>query len=462
MRRILLAAPLLLAACVVGPPPAPPQISLPTTYRNAPPSPETELSARWWTAFHDAGLTQAVERALAASPDLEAAAARIAQSRAQAAEAGAALRPRAELQASAQDVEQSLDSPIGRILNALPGVSRGYRLYDLGTSASWEVDLFGGLRRRREAARASAEAVAERRAALALSISAETADAYLQLRAFQARSEVAREEEARRGELVRLTTRLAQEGVAADRDLRRARASLEETHAALAQLQAGGEAAALRMDVLMGDPAGTDALGLRSPRPAPDAPPEFARAPARLLRERPDVRAAERDLAAADATTGAALAEYYPSVSLSGALGVTSLDAGTLFSGDALQHTVAAGLRWRLFDFGRVDAEVARARGARAEALAAWRSAVLRATGEVETAYSDQQQARLRGEALERQAAELLRARDQARHAFRKGVLSQIEVLDADRDLLLARDQLVLSRSDEARAAVRLRRSLGT
>ncbi len=461
MRRAVLAAPLLLAACVVGPEHAAPQLALPAAYRNAPVGGEAEAAQRWWTAFHDAEMSRAVERALAASPDLELAAARIAQSRAQAAAAGAALRPRAELQASVQDVDQSLDSPIGRILQALPGVSRDYQLYDVGTSASWEIDLFGGLRRRRESAQAVAQAASERRAAMALSVAAETADAYLQLRAFQARLGVSREEEERRGELVRLTTRLEQEGVAADRELRRARASLEETRAASAQLRAGAEAAALRLDVLMGDPAGTDALGLRTPRLVPDAPSEVVRAPAQLLRERPDVRAAERDLAAADATIGAALAEYYPSISLTGALGVTSLDAGTLLTGDALQHTVAAGLRWRLFDFGRVDAEVSRARGARAEALAAWRGVVLRATGEVETAYSDQQQARVRSDALVRQAVELTRARDQARHAFREGVLSQIEVLDTDRDLLLARDQLVLSRSDEARAAVRLRRSLG-
>ncbi len=171
--------------------------------------------------------------------------------------------------------------------------------------------------------------------------------------------------------------------------------------------------------------------------------------------------AAERRLAAADARIGAAISDYYPKVSLTGLLGVESLDSSRVFAPEALQHQVSGGLRWRLFDFGRVDAEVAGARGREAEALAAYRAAVYRATGEVETAISDLVQARTQAAALQGQITDLTLARDQAQDAYQAGVLSLIEVLDADRDLLAASDQLAQARSRAALAAVASFRAAG-
>jgi outer membrane protein TolC len=179
------------------------------------------------------------------------------------------------------------------------------------------------------------------------------------------------------------------------------------------------------------------------------------------LRRRPDILAAERRLAAANARIGAAISDYYPKISLSGLLGYDSLDGSRLFTGDARTGQIAAGLRWRLFDFGRVDAEVAAARGRQAEALAAWRGTALRAAGEVETSFSDLAQDRLQAEALGRRVAELRIARRQAERAYEGGVASLIEVRDADRDLLTASDQLVQTQVDADRAAVASFRALG-
>ena len=156
-----------------------------------------------------------------------------------------------------------------------------------------------------------------------------------------------------------------------------------------------------------------------------------------------------------------ALDGYYPHLTLSGLLDFESTRAGDLFSNDALRTAGLVGLRWRLFDFGRVDAEVAIARGREAEALAAYRGAVLRATADVETALSRFVNAGLEAGALDREIAALTRARAEAEDGYEAGALPLLEVLDADRELLAASDRLALARSTEARAAVAAFRALG-
>ena len=156
-----------------------------------------------------------------------------------------------------------------------------------------------------------------------------------------------------------------------------------------------------------------------------------------------------------------AIAEYYPKVSISGLLGLDSLSAAQLFTGGALGHQIGAGFSWRLFDFGRVDAEVAGAKGREAEALAAYRATVYRATEEVEDAFSGLAQQEARAQALQRQIAALGTARDQAQQAYQEGVTSLVEVRDADRELLSASDQSEQTRADAARAAVAVYLALG-
>jgi NodT family efflux transporter outer membrane factor (OMF) lipoprotein len=403
-----------------------------------------------------------VERTLAQNLDLAQARARIAQSRAVAKAAGAALLPRADLQGSGSDQELSLLSPFGAVGSEVPGFERNYDLYDLGAAASWEIDLFGGLRRMRQAARADADAARDDAAAIRVTVASEAADAYLQVRAYQARLGVARRQEEVETRLVALLTRQRGEGVASDRELRQARAALEGVRATLPPLQAGEQAQLDRLDVLMGAAAGTYASEIAPDAPVP-RPPSLngLGSPADLLRRRPDVLAAERRLAADDARIGAAIADYYPKISITGMLGLESLDTSRFFVGDALQHSIAGGFRWRLFDFGRVDAEVAQAKGREAEALAAYRQTVFRATGEVETAVTELLQSEAEGAALTRQIAELTRARAQAQEAYQGGVVSLIEVLDADRDLLAASDRLASARAAAARAAVASFRASG-
>jgi len=217
-----------------------------------------------------------------------------------------------------------------------------------------------------------------------------------------------------------------------------------------------------RLDVLMGVQPGTYARELKTSREIPTIPgiPDNDQ-PLDVLRRRPDIIAAERRVAAANARIGVALSDYYPKISLSGVLGFESLSSSHLFSAEAFQPIATGAVRWRLFDFGRVSAEVAVARGADAEALARYQLSVLRAAEDVENAFLGLVQTERRTRELKDEVASLIRARDLSQQSYVSGVIPLTDVLDANRLLLTARDDLEQSRADDARAAVRVFRALG-
>jgi NodT family efflux transporter outer membrane factor (OMF) lipoprotein len=460
-RSMLFPTVVLLAGCAVGPDFRAPSITLTRNYLAAPAIDSSAGGGNWWQAFHDPLLVALIERAEAGNTDLEQARARVLRSRAAAKAAGATLLPVLDATGGVDRIRQSLDSPIGVVSSEL-GLPRDYTEYSVGAAASWEIDFFGGLRRGREAARADAVATQADLASSAITIDAEVADAYLLLRSLQSRLEVAREQERNESLLVDLVRQRMGQGVSPEHDLNRATGALEGVRASMAPLRASIEAQLNRLDVLLGEQPGHNRPLLTDIAPIPDAPvPAGSAAPTDLLRRRPDVIAAERRLAASNARIGQAIADYYPHVSLTGLIGVASLTTGDLFTHDALQSSGGAGLRWRLFDFGRIDAEVAAARGREAEALAAWRGAVLGAAEDVETALARLAEAHRERTSLEAEVAALTRARDQARQAYQGGVSGLINVTDADRELLAAADRLAQVRGDEARQAVFAFRALG-
>jgi len=455
---------LTVSACAAGPEYRRPDMQLPTVFNNgreiaAIPAPSPD--AAWWDGFHDPELSRIIERTLAQNLDLAASAARMDQARAAANRAGAALLPRGSAGLGASRSHDSLQSPLGEIVHAVGG-PRNYDTYAAEVQASWESDLFGSLRRGREAALAEAQAANVSQTAIRIAISAEAADAYLELRGLQMQLQLADSQEATQSHLVELVRMRLGEGVSSDRELQRSIGELERVRASKPALRAAIEAQICRLDVLMGTPAGTHRaeLATASGQPLPPQPVGNA-APADLLQHRPDIVIAERHLAAANARIGVAVAEYYPHLTFNGLLGFDSINTASLFSNAAVQSEALVGLRWRLFDFGRVDAEVAVARGHEAEALAAYRGTVLHATEDVEVALSQFVESRYETEVLARQIAALTRARDQAETAYEGGVLPLLEVLEADRDLLAARDRLATTNANEARAAVASFRALG-
>lgn len=415
----------------------------------------------WWEGFNDPELTHIIRRALAQNLDLAAALARVEQARAAAGGAGAQLLPSFDLSSQARRQKQSLESPTGSIARNLPGYHRYQSLYDVGVSASWEIDLFGGLRRAADAATAEAEAAEAARLGTRISVAADAADAYLRIRGDQVRITVANDQVATNARLLDLVQRRFAQGLATDREVAQAEALLAGAHASLQPLRIDLEGQLNRLDVLMAVQPGTYATTLSDTATIPSAPNIASTTPTELLRRRPDIIAAERRLAASSARIGVAISDYYPKFSLAGLLGFESSVSDHLFRGATFQPQGVLGLRWRLFDFGKVDAEVAMAKGADAEALARYRQSVLHAAEDVENAFTTLVQLEQHVQDREREVAALRRARDLSQEAYQGGVIPLIDSLDTNRQLLMAQDALVDARTNVARAAVSAFRALG-
>jgi NodT family efflux transporter outer membrane factor (OMF) lipoprotein len=454
------------AGCAVGPDYTPPGTELLPFHNLADPSTAAARQGppldRWWTGFGDPVLVTVVERALDENMDVARALARVLQARAAAAGAGAKLLPSADLGASGGYEHQSLRGLLGSIAGGQSTYHRDVSDVAVGPSASWEIDLFGGLRRGAAASRDEAQAAEADEAGARVVVAADAADAYFQVRGYEARLEVAKDQIENDERLLGLVRNRNEAGYADALEVAEAEALLKQARASVPPLRIAREQQLNRLDVLVGAQPGSYARRLEPgsvPTSVPEVPGEER--PCDVLRRRPDVIAAERRLAAADERIGAALAGYYPKVSLAGLLGFDSLGGKGLFSADAF-HVVGGGaLEWRVFDFGKVDAEVAKARGANAEALAVYRQAVLRAVEDVENALVMLRETQVRVAELEGQVQALTRARDLAEHSYREGVITLTDVLDANRQLLTARDELDANRAGGARAAVGVFRALG-
>lgn len=418
--------------------------------------------SRWWNSFNDAQLNQYIGRALDQNLTLKQVEARVSQAHAQLANLRSQLLPSGQLNAQATKAHISLEDLNGRVLNTLPGFNRNVELYDLNASLNWELDIFGGTRRGVEAAMAEYQASQASVFAVQLKITSEVAETYVTIRSLQARIAIAKELTNTQAKLRDLIKLQFSRGIAPELQLRQVEASLAEVEATLPMLENALEMAMNAFDVLMGDQPGTNQSQLEKPQAIPVAPGiDTASGPAELLRRRPDIIVAERKLAASNAQIGLAISEYYPKISISGLIGSITTKAGALFSSDANRAAAVAGLRWRLFDFGRVAAEVAAAKGANEEALASYRLTVLKATEEVEDAFSavvknsDQQRILASGE------ASLAKSREAAMAGYKKGALSLLEVLDEDKRLLKMRDARIQAQTDSVRATIQSFKALG-
>jgi len=466
--RISLAFLGAIGGCAVGPDYVRPEIQLPDHYHG-----QAAADARaatvpadlgaWWNGFGDPQLTRYVTLALERNLDLAQASARVTQSRAVLDAATAALAPSGTASAQAARAYQSVETPLGQVLNAQPGFDRFGNAYEVNLGAGWELDLFGGLQRGREAALADYQASAASQAATRLSVAAQTADIYISIRGIQARLGVARDQARTRQQMLDMLHLLNGKGLVADMQVRQGEGALAQVRAVVPVLEAAQDSAMNALDVMLGMAPGTHRKELVDLRPIPSAPAiSRTGTPADLLRRRPDLIVAERRLAATNASIGMAIAEYYPKFSLGGAIGsATSVSAGNLFSSGASQGAGILGLRWRLFDFGRIDAQIGLAKGRETEALAGYRLAALRATADVENALSDLVKREEQSIVSARGVDSLAQARAASFAAYQKGIVSLIDVLQADENLLRLSDMQAQAQTESARAAVAAFKALG-
>ena len=447
---ILATTSLLLPACTtVGPDYRAPDaatLRVPDRYFGAAPAPSATALATWWTQLGDPQLDSLVARALDGNLDLAVALTRLRQAREALVQARAGLLP-------------TLDAS-GGVRQDVADNGGNDTTLSVGADAAWEIDLFGGISRGIEAARADAEASGYDLAAVRVAIVAELVTNYVQAREAQQRLALAMDTLAIADDNLQIAGWRVQAGLVSSLDVEQARGARAQTAATIPTIEAQYAAAAFRIAVLTGQAPGALRSELDASRPVPAAPAQVAVGiPADTLRQRPDVRAAERTLAAQTARIGVTQAQLYPSLRLSGNIGSTALGLGGLV--DQLTGSLFAGLTQMIFDAGRTRSQMRAQQAAAQGALATYRQTVLTALEDVENGLVALDSAKRRQTQF---AAALDAANNQAilaRSEYRAGLTDFQTLLEAERALLSARDGLISSHADQTLAFVQLYRAMG-
>ena len=447
----------LLAGCVlVGPDyvaPTPSDLHVPSSWQGSTASTGAGLEiANWWRHLGDALLTRLIAQAMQASPDVQSARAKLGQARAQRRLAGANLWPTASASASAKHVKTSGQS----------GIGDSQELYDAGFDASWEPDIVGGQRRALEAARADEEASVADLHQTQVTLAAEVARNYVDARSSQARIAIARANLASQSETLALTEWRVQAGLTSSLDAEQARTKVAQTRAAIPLLETSLAEAEHRIAILLGRAPGALHNDLVVPAPIPQVPePLTIGIPADILRQRPDVAAAERTVAAATARIGEATAARYPSLALSGSIGLEALTIGALTNGSSLAASVLGSVAQTIFDGGRISAQIEIQNAAQQQTLASYHATVLGPLEDVENALVSIGNSQARATALSRAVASARNAARLARHRYTTGIIDFQTVLDTERTILTIEESLTATQADNTVAVIQLYKALG-
>lgn len=467
VRGLALAFSLVLTGCAVGPDFHRPTTSAltATTFARAETSdaqpsaplrlPYTDVrDMDFWRQFGDEQLTALVQQALAGNRDLHAAFARLQAADAILDQARLDRFPTVTASGAASQQKLSTDQ-----LSA--GQPRSTRSYDVAIEASWELDLYGRVRRTIEAQQAQQQVTQADLAALQVMIAAQVADTYTQLRGAQLRSQIARSHAQNQRDTASLVARRLQAGMGTDLDDSRAQAQLQSTLARLPALQAQIAVLQHRLAILAGESPDTLISRLDAIQPLPQIPAMLdPGTPAELLRRRPDIAAAEARLHAATARIGIATADLFPRLSLGGLLGSFALSGHDLFSANTATSNVFLGVDWSFLDIGRVRARIAASEAGAAEALAQYQQTVLGALEETENALvrlnrNKDELTTLQAAVQQRDKAESL-----AQRMYQGGTLGLFEVLDAQREQLTAQDLAAESQINAVRASIALYKAM--
>jgi NodT family efflux transporter outer membrane factor (OMF) lipoprotein len=496
-----------LPGCMVGPDYERPAIETPENFAEATEAqtPPTAPLTAWWTVFNDPVLTGLIERSADANLDLRIAEARVREARAARGIAESALWPTVGLSASARRIQvaepetPSAGSPISGGLSVRPGgitpsitlrgenasvtqsatngqgmtsvqispggssgFDRSSSLYQAGFDAAWELDVFGGNRRAIEAADAAIEATEEFQRSVLVSLLAEVALNYVELRSAQSRLAITEKNIEAQGETVRLTQERFRVGLSSELDAVRAEALLSNTQSQIPALETQAATAIHRLSVLLGQEPAALQEELEPPQDLPVAPGEVpVGLPSDLLLRRPDIRQAERELAAATAQIGVAIADLFPRFTLTGGLSGQSSMIGSVLSGANQAWSLGPGVSVPLFQGGRIRANI-QVQDARQEQTAiAYERAILIALQEVEDNLVSFAQEQERRELLARAVDANAKAVGLANERYVRGLEGFLNVLEAQRGLFLSEDQLVLSNSFVLTDLISLYKALG-
>jgi NodT family efflux transporter outer membrane factor (OMF) lipoprotein len=451
-------------------------VGVPSAYAGPQATGDVVDTATWWRAFGDPVLDGLVARALTGNPDMATAASRVRQARLQEIAARAAGLPSVGASAQASRIEFSRNAGFSSLARQFSGGSEGgsgsaggialpgsgITTFATGFDVSWEIDLFGGIRRAREAAAARTEVAEWTRADAAVTLAAEVAQAYFALRLDQAQTAILADEIARQRRALEIAGNVARVGLVPAIDVTRQRAQLTSTEARLEPVRADAQVRIHALGILIGTAPATLAAELTAPSQVPAVLPIVpAGLPSDLLRRRPDVRAAERRLAASSADIGVAVADLYPRFSLTGIAQLISTGLSSLIERDSLQLTGSTGLNVPIVDFGRRRATVESRREDREQAYIAYEATVLRSLRDVEDALARIDAERRRHASLVRAVADAEASAKATDAQYRTGFVAQDSLLNAEVAVLTAREQVAGSDAQLRQLTATLFKAMG-
>jgi NodT family efflux transporter outer membrane factor (OMF) lipoprotein len=481
----VLASSLALGGCTVGPNFQGPSWASPASWfsgpkEKVPPEPSvpvaTPIDPDWWNLFHDSKLTALERRVAGENLDVRVATQRLEESRAQLGVARSAEFPTFNANGSYTRQKSSDVGEFGTIPDAIGangasgnsvGGFRGgnlgaFDVYQAGFDASWELDLWGGVKRSVESAAATVQAAAEARRATLLSSLAEVARDYIALRGVQTQLHIARDNVHTAQQSLQLTQQRAAGGVTTDLDVANASAQLRSTMATIPTLEQQEAADINALSLLLGQPPNALRRQLAEAEPVPPVPPRVpVGLPSDLARRRPDVVQAEAQLHAATASIGVAVAAFYPSVTLSGSIGLQALQPAQFFELNARQYSAGPGITIPIFQGGQLKATLHLREAQQQEAAVNYQKTVLQAWHDVDNALTAYQTEQARRDQLVLAVAENQRALTLAQSRYQEGVADFLTVLVSETSLLSAQQQLADSTTTVSENLVALYKALG-
>lgn len=415
-----------------------------------------EVEREFWKSFDDSLLNELIDDALRANHDIRIAYSRLREARALRGETRLDVAPTVTASANATDAQASERQ------SATPNADREHDYYDAGFDAFWELDFFGRVRRGIEAQSALVAAAEAEVYAAQVSVSAEVARNYFELRGAQQRLEVARRNAANQEDSLRVTRARLEGGRGTLLDVSRAQSLLSATLATIPDLEAEASHSMFRLSVLSGRSPEALVDRLIEVRPLPSLPATHRiGTPESLLRRRPDIQVAERQLAAATARIGVAVADLFPRVSFVGRWGFDAASSSDLGGASAESFAFGPSIQWAAFNLGRVRQRIDQREAAAGGALARYEQSVLQALEETDASLTSYAQALAKRGHLQQSAAASSEAATIARVRFESGVADFLTVLDAERTMLEAEDRLAASETQAATALLAMYKALG-
>lgn len=456
---------LLAAGCTVGPDYQPPVSNAPEHWRGKLSDSiagQNDQVGEWWKLFHDAELDSLIERAVMANLDLRIAESRVRQARAQQGFAEADFWPTLNASGSYARQKQSENQPILGSLPKSSNIPFENDVYKAGFDATWEIDIFGGKRRAVEAATAEFAATEYGRRDVLVSLLSEVARYYALTRGAQRQLVILQNQIKAQEETVKITRNRVDHGSAAELELQRALALLAGIQSQAPAIETSIQSSIHRLGVLLAQSPDTLNTELSATAPIPAPPPQVpVGLPSDLLLRRPDVLRAERLLAAETARIGQVKAELFPKFSLTGSVGAISISASDFFLPASRTWSIGPTLQWRIFDAGRVLANISAQTEAQDQALLNYQKIVLTSFEEVETALVSYAKEQEHYRLLEQEVSANQRAAELASQRYAKGWASYLDLLDAQRTLYIAQDELVRSERTITLNLVALYKALG-